>query len=84
MSKKPLPTFRTDDEAEEFVAHADLREYDLQGMKPVRFEFAHKDARVNMRLPSALLAAVKTRAAREGVPYQRFIRDALERAVTRD
>ncbi|MEX0752298.1 MAG: CopG family antitoxin [Xanthobacteraceae bacterium] len=46
-----------------------------------RFEFAPKTARVNMRLPENLLKAVKAKAAKQGVPYQRFIRQALERAV---
>ena len=34
-----------------------------------------------MRLPSKLLKAVKLAAAERGVPYQRFIRQTLERAV---
>ena len=38
--KLPLPTFHTDEEAEEFVAHADLTDYDLSAFKPMRFEFA--------------------------------------------
>jgi len=45
------------------------------------FEFASKDARVNMRLPTDLLNAVKVTAALHGMPYQRFIRQALERAL---
>jgi predicted DNA binding CopG/RHH family protein len=81
MSKK-IPSFQTDDEAERFVAEADLSEFDLSGFKPVRFEFETKDARVNMRLPESLLTAVKEAARDQGVPYQRFIRQALERAVT--
>ena len=80
--KKKLPKLRTDKEAEDFVAHADLTQYDLGGMKTVQFEFAPKAARVNMRLPADLLNAVKSTAARRGVPYQRFIRQALERAVS--
>ena len=79
--KKPLPDLRTDDEAERFVAEADLTEYDLSGMRLVRFEFQPKSERVNMRVPKALLDAVKEAAARAGVPYQRFIRQALEAAV---
>ena len=38
--------------------------------------------RLNMRLPEELLAAVKDAAADRGIPYQRFIRQALERALT--
>lgn len=79
--KKPLPELRTDEEAEEFVANSDLTEYDLSGMIPVRFELRRKDKTVNLRLPEALLEAVRERAAREEIPYQRFIRLALEKAL---
>ena len=81
--KKKIPTFKGDEEAERFVANADLSEYDLSGARPVRFEFEKKAARVNMRLPEPLLAAVKDHAKARGIPYQRFIREALEQAVTR-
>ena len=79
---KPFPDLANDAEAEAFVAQADLTEYDWSDMKPVRFEFSAKDARINMRLPADLLAAVKEQATREQMPYQRFIRRALESAVT--
>jgi predicted DNA binding CopG/RHH family protein len=82
--KKKIPVFRTDEEAERFVAEADLTEYDLSQFKPVRFEFEKKAARVNMRLPETLLSAVKARAKARGIPYQRFIREALEQAIARD
>jgi hypothetical protein len=48
----------------------------------VRFEFKPKTERVNMRLSKDLLESVKKRAAKAGVSYQRFIRLALERAVS--
>ena len=80
--KKKIPNFRSDREAEAFVAAANLTEYDLAGATPVQFEFEKKAARVNMRVPERLLRAVKVRAKARGVPYQRFIREALERAVT--
>ncbi|MBI3707495.1 MAG: BrnA antitoxin family protein [Proteobacteria bacterium] len=79
--KRKLPKLRSDKEAEAFVAKADLTEYDLSGMRSVRFEFQPKSERVNMRLPKPLLQAVKASAAKAGVPYQRFIRQALEMAV---
>jgi predicted DNA binding CopG/RHH family protein len=56
---------------------------DYAQFKPARFEFARKEARVNMRLPRQLLDAVKARAKARGIPYQRYIRDVLERAVQR-
>ena len=74
--KKKIPIFKTDEEAERFVETADLSEYDFSQFKPVRFEFEKKAARVNMRLPEALLNAVKQRAEARGIPYQRFIREA--------
>jgi predicted DNA binding CopG/RHH family protein len=79
--KKKIPAFETDEEAERFVDTADLTEYDLSQFRPVRFEFERKAARVNMRLPEPLLAAVKARAKARGIPYQRFIREALEQAI---
>jgi predicted DNA binding CopG/RHH family protein len=81
--RKKIPTFKSDEEAERFVETADLRDYDLSGARPVRFEFEKKASRVNMRLPDSLLEAVKARAKARGIPYQRFIREALEQAVTR-
>ena len=81
---KPLPILMSDEEAEHFLDTADLSEYDLSGFKPVKFEFHNKAARVNMRLPSAQLQAVKDAAARRGIPYQRFIREAIDLALERD
>jgi predicted DNA binding CopG/RHH family protein len=81
--KRKLPRFKSDKEAEEFVDKADLTEYDLSAMRPIRFEFQPKTERVNMRLSRQLLDAVQASAAREGVPYQRFIRRVLEDAVQR-
>ena len=77
---KPFQRFAGDEETEELVATADLSEYDLSA---VRFEFQPKSARVNMRLPESLLRSVKARASKRGIPYQRFIREALEAAVSK-
>jgi predicted DNA binding CopG/RHH family protein len=79
--KTKLPALRSDIAAEDFVDKANLTEYDLSDMKVMRFEFQPKSERVNMRLPSGLLRAVRARAAKAGVPYQRFIRQTLEAAV---
>jgi predicted DNA binding CopG/RHH family protein len=79
--KKKLPRLDSDEAAEAFVSSADLSEYDLSDMEMVRFEFQPKTERVNMRLPRPLLDAVKASAAKAGMPYQRFIRQALEAAV---
>ena len=81
--KKTIPTFKSDAEAERFVATADLSKYDLSGLKPVRFEFEKKSAQLNMRVPQGLLDAVKQRAVVRGIPYTRFIREAVESALSR-
>ena len=81
--KKKIPTFRSDAEAERFVATADLSKYDLSGLKPVQFEFEKKSAQLNMRVPQGLLDAVKQRSAVRGIPYTRFIREAVESALSR-
>ncbi len=81
--KKKLPVLTTDAEAEAFVDTADLSEYDLSEMVPMRFELKRKDKSVNLRLPKPLLEAVRKRAALAGIPYQRFIRMAIEQALQR-
>ena len=77
---KKVPVLKTDAEAEAFLSQ-DLSDLDFSQFKPVRFEFQPKTERVNMRLPAELLQAVRRRAEAEGMPYQRFIRATLERAV---
>lgn len=80
--KRKIPTFKSDAEAEQFVDAADLTEYDLSGLRPTRFEFERKTAQLNMRLPASLLDAVKKRAVARGIPYTRFIREAVETALS--
>jgi predicted DNA binding CopG/RHH family protein len=71
------------DEAAEALLDRDLSDLDFRQFRPVNWEAQPKTARVNMRLPEGLIAAVKAKAAARGVPYQRLIREALEREVWR-
>ena len=80
--KKPFPVFRDDAEAEQFVESADLSAYDFSDMVPVRFELRPKDKSVSLRLPEGLLEEVRRRARAAGMPYQRFIRLAIESALS--
>ena len=80
--KKPIPTFNSDEEAERFVDTADLSEYDLSGGQFVQFELKRKDKSVSLRLPEQLLDQVRNRAKAAGMPYQRFMRLAIERALS--
>ena len=79
--KKKLPVLKTDEEAEKFVETADLSENDLSGFKKVHFEFLPKDTAISLKLPTKLLEAVKLKAKKENIPYNRIIRRALEREV---
>ncbi|MBU3694678.1 MAG: hypothetical protein FGM40_07620 [Rhodocyclaceae bacterium] len=78
---KPMPPLGSDVEAEEFVASADLTEYDLAGFKPMHFEFEPKSASLTMRLPAPLLEALKAKARARGMPYTRYVRMLLETDV---
>jgi predicted DNA binding CopG/RHH family protein len=80
MRKKKVPRLKNDAQAEAFLAR-DLSELDFSQFKPVRFEFERKDGQINMRVPRPLLEAVKARAKARGIPYTRFIRETLERAM---
>ena len=82
MTKSPtkVPRLRSDEEAEAFLAN-DLSRLDYSTFKRVTFEVQPKSERVNMRVPKPLLDAVKARAGSEGIPYQRYIRKALENSL---
>jgi predicted DNA binding CopG/RHH family protein len=79
--KKKIPTFKSDRAAAAFVEKANLSQYDLSGAQLLRFEIKPKDRSINLRLSEELYEAVRERASRAGLPYQRFIRLTLERAL---
>jgi predicted DNA binding CopG/RHH family protein len=78
--KKKVPRMKTDKKAEAFLAQ-DLSSLDFSQFQPAQFEFEKKDEQINMRLPKPLLTAVKACAKERGIPYTRFIRETLQRAV---
>ena len=80
---RQVPYMTTDEEVEAFLDQ-DLSDLDFSQFKPANFEFTAMDARVNMRLPQALVDAIKGRAALEGIPYQRYIRRALEQGLAKE
>jgi predicted DNA binding CopG/RHH family protein len=82
MKPRKVPVMTTDEKVEAFLDQ-DLSELDYSQFKPLTWEAEPKTARVNMRLPESLVKAVKARAAERGIPYQRLIREAIERAVRR-
>ena len=81
MSKpRAVPKMTTDEEAEAFLDQ-DLSALDFTQFKPLYWERQPKTARINMRVPAPLLDAIKARAEQRGIPYQRWIREAMEKAV---
>jgi predicted DNA binding CopG/RHH family protein len=78
---RELPPLLSDDEAEKFTEEADLSEYDLSGFKPVRFEYLHKDARMEVRLPRDQLEALKKAAKQQGIPYTRLVRRFIDEGM---
>ena len=71
--KRKVPKLITDEEAEAFLGQ-DLSALDFSQFKSVRYEFEAKSVQLNMRVPEALLDAVKQRAKARGIPYTRYIR----------
>jgi predicted DNA binding CopG/RHH family protein len=79
---RQVPRFNSDEEVAAFLEQ-DLPDLDLSQFKPVHFEFAKKTAQINMRVPGDLLRAVKRQSAARGIPYTRFIREAIVQALAR-
>lgn len=79
---KRLPVFKSDEEAEAFLEQ-DLSDYiSAETLGPFPFELRPKTKSLNLRLSDGLLDAVRDRARQQGIPYQRYIRQALETAVS--
>ena len=81
---KKFPVLKSDEAAEDWLQNADLSEYELSGLKRVRFELAPKDATISLRLPKGLLATLKAHATKAGMPTQRFIRMLIEAQLPRE
>ena len=80
--KRHVPRLKTDEAAEAFLDQ-DLSDLDFSQFQPAHFEFEKKSERVNMRVPKPLLDALKKRASHRGIPYTRFIRELIEREISR-
>ena len=78
-----VPRLRTDGEAEAFLDQ-DLSDLDFSQFKAGQLEYERKDGRLTMRLPQPMLDAVKRQAQARGIPYQRLVREAIEKALAGD
>ncbi len=79
MTRK-VPRLKTDEEAEAFLDQ-DLSDFDFSQFKPLRYEIENKTARLNMRMPQSQMEAIKAEARKRGVPYQRLIRELVQRGL---
>jgi len=64
-----------------FATPADLTGMGFYKRTPTRFEKIRKDKSISLRMPEPLLDEVKVVAKSGAMPYQRFIRLAIERAL---
>ena len=79
--KRQLPRFKTDEEVEAFL-EKDLTDYITpENFQPITFEFEPKEKVVNLRMSTALFNRIKNAADKKNIPYQRYIRQALETSV---
>ncbi|HKN11605.1 MAG TPA: BrnA antitoxin family protein [Candidatus Binatus sp.] len=79
--RKKLPVLKSDKEAENFLDQ-DLSDYiSAENFASFQFEFRPKQKSVNLRISEELLNAVRAVAHRRGIPYQRYIRQALEASL---
>ena len=80
--KKKVPKFKSDKEAADFLEQ-DLTDYiNPRRDQRVTFEFLPKTEKVNLRFPPELLNEVRKKAARKGMSYQKYIRQAVEESLT--
>jgi len=80
MSKK-LPALKNDKAAEDLLKK-DLSDYiSAENLEAFPFEYRPKQKSVNLRISDELLTAIRVAARRRGIPYQRYIRQALEQAL---
>lgn len=49
----------------------------------MHFEVARKECALNVRLPAALMDAVRAKAKAKGIPYARYVRMVLEADLQR-
>lgn len=77
MNKK-LPKLITDKNAEN-ILNSNLTDYiNEDNFKRITFEFVPKDKNITIRISDPLLNSVQKLAKKQGISYQRIIRQAIE------
>lgn len=76
--KKKLQKITTDKQAKE-ILNEDLSDYlSRDNFKRTTFEFMPKDKSITIRISDSLLTSLQAIAEKQGVPYQRVIRQVIE------
>ena len=75
-----VPRLRTDEEVEAFLDQ-DRSDLDFGQFRAGQLEYERKDARLTRRLPQPMLDAMTRQARARGIPHQRLVRDAIEKAL---
>jgi len=79
--KKKLKKLKTN-KAVEKLLNQDLSSYiHSENFKPMRFELKPKNQTVTIRMSEELLKALKNKSKKEGIHYQKLIRQALEKVL---
>ena len=79
--KKTFPDFATDADAEAFVDHADLSEFDFSEMKSASFVRRDEARAIHLRLPSELIDEVERRAQESGIAFDQFVENAIGQSL---
>ena len=80
--KKKLPKIKTNKAAEE-ILNQDLSAYiNKDNFKSVSFEFLPKTEQINIRVSKPLIKAIKNKAKKQKMQYQKYVRLILEKVVT--
>lgn len=79
--KKRLPKLKSEKAVEKFL-NKDLADYlHSENFQLASFEYEPKNKTLSLRLSDGLLSAIKALSRKQGIPYQRYIREALEQSV---
>ncbi len=79
--KKHLKKIKTDKSVENLLKK-DLSPYiHSENFQPMRFELKPKKQTVTIRMSEGLLKALKTKAKKQGIHYQKLMRQALEKEL---
>ena len=79
--KKHLKKMKTDKSAIKLLEQVLSPYIHPKNFKPMQFELKPKNQTVTVRISEDLLKAVKLKAKKQGIHYQKLIRQALEESL---